>query len=48
MSAKQTTIFNQLSATFSPDAVQKWEAMVSTWNADPSKPNPYVEPKSGG
>jgi hypothetical protein len=47
MSAKQRTTFDQLSATFSPDAVQKWEEMVATWNADPKKPNPYTELKSG-
>jgi len=47
MSVKQTTTFNQLSTTFSPDDVQKWEAMVSAWNVDPKKPNPYAELKSG-
>jgi hypothetical protein len=48
MSAKQTNIFNQLSATFSPETVKKWEAMVTAWNANPKNLNPYQEPKSGG
>jgi hypothetical protein len=48
MSTKQTDIFNQLSATFSPETVKKWEAMVTAWNANPKKPNPYQEPMSGG
>ena len=47
MSAIQTDVFNQLSATFSTDTVRKWEKMVVTWNANPKAPNPYKEPKSG-
>jgi hypothetical protein len=47
MSAKQTEVFNQLSATFSPQTIKKWEAMVVAWEADPQAPNPYEEPESG-
>jgi hypothetical protein len=46
MSAKQKQIFDQLSATFSPEIVNKWEAMVAKWNANPKAPNPYQEPGS--
>ena len=48
MSAKQTDIFNQLSSTFPPETVKKWEGMVTAWNADPKMLNPYQEQKSGG
>ena len=46
MSAKQTEIFQQLSATFPPETVSKWERMVARWNANSKAPNPYTEPKS--
>jgi hypothetical protein len=47
MSAKQTEVFNQLSATFTPETVTGWEAMVARWNKNQKAPNPYVEPKGG-
>lgn len=47
MSAKQTEIFNQLSATFSPEIIKKWEVMVTKWEANPQAPNPYTEPECG-
>jgi hypothetical protein len=47
MSKKQTEIFVQLSAAFSPETVKKWEDMVTAWNVNPKMPNPYQEPKSG-
>ena len=47
MRAKQTEVFNQMSATFSPDVIEKWEAMVVAWNRNPKAPNPYEEPKNG-
>ena len=47
MSAKQTEVFHQLSATFTPETVEKWETMVATWYSNPKAPNPYQEPKSG-
>jgi hypothetical protein len=46
MSIKQTDIFNQLSATFPPETVKTWEAMVAAWNSNCEAPNPYQEPKS--
>ncbi len=47
MSVKQTDVFNQLSTSFHPATVSKWEKMVSTWNANPKAPNPYAEPNGG-
>jgi hypothetical protein len=47
MSVKQTEVFQQLSATFAPETVEKWETMVATWYSNPKAPNPYQEPKSG-
>lgn len=44
MKIKQTEIFDQLSATFTPEIIRKWETMVTTWNSDPTAPNPYHEP----
>ena len=44
MQDKHTSIFEQLSSTFPPETVQKWEAMVLAWKNDKSKPNPYKEP----
>jgi len=47
MSTNQKKIFDQLSATFSPEIVAGWEAMVVAWNENPKAPNPYKEPESG-
>jgi hypothetical protein len=46
MSAKQSEVFEQLSATFSSGTVANWEAMVAAWNVNPKAQNPYTEPKS--
>ena len=47
MSKTQNNIFIQLSSTLPPETVKKWEEMVTAWNADPKRPNPYQEKKSG-
>ena len=47
MSAKQTEVFNQFSATFSPTVIKKWESKVLAWEENPKAPNPYAEPESG-
>jgi hypothetical protein len=47
LSAKQTEVFNQFSATFSPATIKKWELMITAWEANPKAPNPYEEPESG-
>ena len=44
MSAKQSDIFSQLSATFPSETIKKWEALVANWNGDSAAPNPYQEP----
>lgn len=47
MSTKQTDIFNQLSGTFTPAVIQKWESIIVTWEANRKAPNPYAEQESG-
>jgi hypothetical protein len=47
LSAKQTEVFNQFSATFALATIKKWEAMITAWEANPKAPNPYEEPESG-
>lgn len=47
MSVKQTEVFNDLSATFSPEIIKKWEEMIMKWEVNPQAPNPYAEPESG-
>jgi hypothetical protein len=46
-SKKLKDIAERFSATFPPDTLAKWEEMVKEWDADPLKPNPYVELASG-
>ncbi|KDR65055.1 hypothetical protein GALMADRAFT_217693 [Galerina marginata CBS 339.88] len=46
MSAKQTGVFNQLSTTFPPATIKKWESVITTWEANPKARNPYAEPAS--
>ncbi|KAI0757483.1 hypothetical protein C8Q80DRAFT_1092841, partial [Daedaleopsis nitida] len=41
---KQRQIYADYTATFSPDVIQRWEAMVAAWNDDPKSPDPYEEP----
>ncbi|KIJ90114.1 hypothetical protein K443DRAFT_126586, partial [Laccaria amethystina LaAM-08-1] len=45
MSAKHTDVFNQLSATFPPATVKKWESKITAWEANPKARNPYAEPE---
>ena len=47
MSTRQTEVFKQLSATFTPETVAGWEAMVARWNKNQTAPNLYAEPKGG-
>ncbi|KAI0326025.1 hypothetical protein GY45DRAFT_1234598, partial [Cubamyces sp. BRFM 1775] len=42
---EQARVFREYSATFDPNVVRTWEDMVSAWNADQSRPDPYEEPK---
>jgi hypothetical protein len=47
MSVLQSDIFDQLSATFPPQTIQKWENMLLRWKSYPNAPNPYKEPRCG-
>jgi hypothetical protein len=47
MSERQTDLFTQFSATFSAETVNKWEKMVTAWDANSKAPNPYQEPENG-
>jgi hypothetical protein len=47
MAKRQQENHEELDATFPRDVVQKWETMISDWNADHSAPDPYVEPVVG-
>jgi|HubBroStandDraft_1064217.scaffolds.fasta_scaffold02537_6 hypothetical protein len=44
MAKKHAALHEELSATFPPEVVQKWEDMVTAWSANPKAPNPYTEP----
>ena len=44
MKEKQLEIFDQLSATFTPEIIAKWEKMVVTWYCNSTAANPYKEP----
>ena len=46
MRAKHSDTFNQLSNTFLPEVVSKWEQMVRDWQEDRTKRNPYEEPSN--
>lgn len=47
MRSKHQELFAKFSATFSPETVAVWEKMVTTWECDPTQPNPYEEPVNG-
>lgn len=48
MQIEQSRVFREYSATFDPQVVQTWEALIAAWNSDPeSHPDPYEEPESG-
>ncbi|KAI0062049.1 hypothetical protein BV25DRAFT_1870510 [Artomyces pyxidatus] len=42
---RKQAVFEESTATFPPSVLQKWEAMLAAWHADPKKPNPYREPE---
>jgi hypothetical protein len=43
MKAKHQALFEETSATFDPQRITEWEAMVVAWENDMSKPDPYSE-----
>ncbi|PPR06471.1 hypothetical protein CVT24_002571 [Panaeolus cyanescens] len=47
MSKKQQEIYDQLTATFGAKCIKEWTNMVTEYEADRSKPNPYEEPQCG-
>jgi hypothetical protein len=46
-SALHCTFFLRLSSSIDPKTTEKWEAMVTAWEDDQSKPNPFAEAKNG-
>jgi hypothetical protein len=47
MQARHGQAFMKFNSTFPPIAVTKWEKMVSNWDKDNTKKNPYEEPVAG-
>lgn len=44
MRDKHRTAFNNFNNTFPASVVATWDRLVTDWDADKSKPNPYEEP----
>ena len=44
---RQHTIFSELDASLDSTITRQWQTMIDTWEADPTKPNPYEEPEIG-
>jgi len=40
-------LLTRFTAKFEPSIIEKWVAMIDTWDMDSSKPNPYEEPQKG-
>lgn len=47
MRIRQRQAFIEFSNTFEPGVVREWEAMVTAWEHDPKRPDPYEEPQTG-
>lgn len=47
MQTKHGQDFIKFNTTFPPAVVGKWEEMVSAWDKDKTKKNPYEEPVAG-
>jgi hypothetical protein len=47
MRAKHQALFEKFTKKFMPATVEKWEKMVSDWETDHSKLNPYEELEIG-
>jgi len=47
MALGQRRVANDFTATFPRETVQAWSRMVKEWEADPSRPNPYVSKEQG-
>jgi hypothetical protein len=47
MQVKHEQAFVKFNGTFPPAVVDKWEKMVTEWDSDKTKKNPYEEPVAG-
>ena len=47
MASKQRKAADDFTATFPSSTVKKWKRMVRKWEADSSRPNPYVSKERG-
>jgi hypothetical protein len=47
MASKQRKAANDFTTTFPPATIRKWKRMVRRWEANSSKPNPYVSNDRG-
>jgi hypothetical protein len=47
MASIQRKAANDFAATFPEDTIQQWKQMVQEWEANPSRPNPYVSNDRG-
>jgi len=47
MATKQRKAAKDFTATFPSGMIQKWRRMVKEWEANPSRPNPYVSKDRG-
>ena len=45
MLAIQKKAFTEFSATFTADVVKRWEETVRAWEEDPSKEDPFEDPR---
>lgn len=48
MASKQRKAAGEFTATFPPETIQQWKRMVKEWEADSSRPNPYISNDRGG
>ena len=45
--SRQRKVAEDFTATFPHETVQRWRKMVKEWQADPSRPNPYISNERG-
>jgi hypothetical protein len=45
--SRQRKVADDFTTTFPCETVQEWKDMVSKWQMDSSKPNPYVSNEQG-
>ena len=47
MASSQRKVADDFTSTFPRETVQQWKQMVKEWQANPSRPNPYVSNERG-